>query len=132
MKILPVMVLGAVGCLLADGAALAADDDDPCVRAVRSLSTDGADYKPGVDVHGRAVAPADVQPTLRVDPPRVIEFPVSLDLAKRLGFNTQGAYEGKIEVARVRIEGGRVTVNGQEVAPDDSAALIAACRASRR
>ncbi len=108
----------------------AAEADDACARAVRGLATGGADYKPGVDVYGRPVAPADLQPGLRVEPPKVIEFPIDLDLAKRMGFNAQGHYEGKIAVARVRIEGNRITVDGQEIVADDGAALIAACRAN--
>jgi hypothetical protein len=123
----------AIGILLSGiGAVTAAEVEDSCVRAVRALSTDGADYQPGTDVYGRSVVPADVQPTLRVDPPQVIEFPIDLDLAKRMGFNAAGAYEGKATMARVRIEGRRITVNGQEVASDAAADLIAACRAASR
>jgi len=107
-------------------------EDDACVRAVRALRTDGADYKPGVDGYGQPVAPADVQPTLRIDPPKVIEFPVTLDVAKRLGFDTRGPFEAKTDVAKVRIENGRVTVNDQVIHTDNEADLIAACRAAKR
>lgn len=110
----------------------AAQTDDPCTRAVKAQSTGGADYKPGVDVYGRPVAPADTQPTLRIDPPQVIEFPVTLDVAKRLGFDTRGPYEAKTTLTNVRIENGRVTVNGQVIHTTNEADLIAACRAARR
>jgi len=128
-----------VGLLLACSLvtpALAADrrayTDDECRRAVRIAGQPGVEYQPGVDVHGRAVAPADLQPTLKIDPPRVIEFPVTMDVAKRLGFDVRGPYEANVTVANVRIEGNRVSINGQEVNPDDSADLIAACQAAKK
>ncbi len=124
-----------VTCLLAAPAQAAerrAYSDDECQRAVRIASQPGADYQPGVDVNGRAVAPADLQPSLKIEPPRVIEFPVTMDVAKRLGFDTRGPLEANIAVANVRIEGNRVSINGQEVNPDESVDLIAACRAARK
>jgi len=124
-----------LACSLATPA-LAADrrayTDDECRRAVRIASQPGAEYQPGVDVNGRAVAPADLQPTLKIDPPRVIEFPVTMDVAKRLGFDVRGPYEANVTVANVRIEGNRVSINGQEINPDDSADLIAACQAAKK
>ncbi|WP_337995652.1 hypothetical protein [Oleispirillum naphthae] len=121
-----------IGLVLAAAPAADAQTDDACARAVKAQSTGGADYKPGVDVYGRPVAPADAQPTLRIEPPQVIEFPVTLDVAKRLGFDARGPYEAKTTVANVRIDNGRVTVNGQVVHTDNEADLIAACRAARR
>ena len=125
-------VLAVIAGIAWSEVVLAADDDDDCARVVRALDTGGADYKPEVDVYGRPVAPADAQPTLRIDPPKVIEFPIDIDLAKRMGFDAHGPYEAKGTVARVRIEGRRITVNGRDIVTDDAAALIAACRVSRR
>jgi len=122
-----------IGLVLAVAApAATAQTDDPCARAVKAQNTGGAEYKPGVDVYGRPVAPADVQPSLRIEPPQVIEFPVTLDVARRLGFDARGPYEAKTTVANVRIENGRVTVNGQVIHTTNEADLIAACRAARR
>lgn len=106
--------------------------DDECQRAVRISEAPGAEYQPGVDVNGRPVAPADLQPTLKIEPPRVIEFPVTMDVAKRLGFDSRGPLEANVTVAQVRIEGNRVSINGQVVNPDDSADLVAACRAAKK
>ena len=106
--------------------------DDECQRAVRIPGQPGAEYQPGVDVNGRAVAPADLQPSLKIEPPRVIEFPVTMDVAKRIGFDTRGALEANVTVANVRIEGNRVSINGQEINPNDSADLVAACRAAKK
>jgi len=133
MQCIPVFAtLIAVSAMAFPLVAPAWAEDDPCVRAVRALRTDGADYKPGVDVRGRPVVPADVQPMVRIDPPGAIEFPVTLDVAKRLGFDTRGPFEAKTTVANVRIENGRVTVNGQVIHTDNEADLIAACRAAKR
>ena len=132
-------VKSAVGLLLAFslatpalGAERRAYSDDECQRAARISAAPGADYQPGVDVNGRPVAPADLQPTLKIEPSRVIEFPVTMDVAKRLGFDTRGPYEANVTAANVRIEGNRVSINGQEVNPDDSVDLIAACRAAKK
>lgn len=129
----------AVGLLLAcslAAPALAAErhayGDDECQRAARISAAPGAEYQPGVDVNGRPVAPADIQPGVKIDPPRVIEFPVTMDVAKRLGFDTRGPYEANVTVANVRIDGNRVSINGQEVNPDDSVDLVAACRAAKK
>lgn len=108
------------------------EPDDPCARAVLAKRTDGADYKPGVDVYGRPVATADLNPTLQLAPPPVIEFPVTLDGLKRLGLDRSGQMEGKIGVATVRIENGRVTINGQDLSGEDPADVIALCRESRK
>ena len=124
MAMLLAVIIGAIA------APAWADDIDACVRAMRA-DGGGADYKPGVDVYGRPVAPADAPGTIRIEPPKVIEFPVTIDVAKRLGFDTRGPYEAKTTVANVRVEGNRVTINGQPVDPSD-ADLIAACRAVRK
>jgi len=110
--------------------AFAADDKavDACVRAVKAQHHDGAAYKPGVDVHGKSVAPAGLQDEFKIKPPKVIEFPIQIDIAKRLGFDANGPYEAKQTVATVRIEGDTVTVNGQEIHTDETAALIMECR----
>ncbi|SBV95752.1 conserved exported hypothetical protein [uncultured Alphaproteobacteria bacterium] len=125
-----IWVMLAIAAAMAGGAARA-QGDDACSRAMRA-QTGGADYQPGVDVHGKAVAPADVAGTIRIEPPKVIEFPVTLDVARRAGFAPRGPYEANLEVAKVRIEGSRVFINGQAVNPDDSTELIAACRAARK
>lgn len=122
----------ALAATLAAGAAQAqGPGNDPCARAMRA-QTGGADYQPGVDARGRPVAPADVAGSIRIEPPKVIEFPVTLDVARRAGFAPRGPYEANVTAAQVRIEGNRVFINGQPVDPDDSTELIAACRAARK
>lgn len=125
-----------IGAILAMGTflfagAVHAHGDDPCMRAMRA-ETGGADYKPGVDVHGNAVAPADAPGTFRIETPKSFSFPVTIDVARRAGFAPRGPYEANLTVAQVRIEGNRVFINDQPVQPDDTAELIAACRAARK
>jgi len=113
---------------------------DACVRAVKAQQKAygndqkniGADYQPGVDVYGRKVAPADLNGGYQIKVPDVIEFPITYDAAKNLGFNGSGLYEGKGNVATVRVEGDKVSINGQEVYSTKTADLIAACRQSRQ
>jgi len=144
MKKLLIGVMLCVGVLSVSGGNKAYAEDqeaiDACVRAVKAQQKAygndqkniGAEYQPGVDVYGRKVAPADVDGGYQIKVPDVIEFPITYDAAKNLGFNGSGLYEGKGNIATVRVEGDKVSINGQEVHSTKTADLIAACRQSRQ
>ncbi len=72
------------------------------------------EYKPGVDVHGKPVVPADLgQPLNNFE---TIEIPVELDLAQKFGLNTPAGIELKPYVALVSIhKDGKVDYNGQDI-----------------
>ena len=53
-----------------------------CRRLVRHHGQQEADYKPGVDVYGRKVAPADVEGTPRINIPEEITFDLTASLTK--------------------------------------------------
>ncbi len=109
-----------------------ADAVDACVRAVKAQNADGASYQPGVDVYGQKVAPADLGNTYGIKVPEVIEFDIEYDAAKRLGMNSLGYYQGNATVAKVRVEGNKLFINGREVQTQTAADLIAACRQQAR
>ena len=92
------------------------------------------EYVPGVDVRGRAVAPADLPGSHGAarQPLERFEIPVTLDFARRMGFSpgrsaAAAAAPGAMEIGRLVIDGGRVTFNGQAVGDSSQAALAAAC-----
>ncbi|HRQ80899.1 MAG TPA: hypothetical protein PKZ97_07250 [Azospirillaceae bacterium] len=92
------------------------------------------EYVPGVDVRGRAVAPADLPGSYGAmrQPLDRFEIPITLDFARRMGFSAGGSaaavkVPGATEVGRLVIDGGRVTFNGQAVGDSSQAALAAAC-----
>jgi hypothetical protein len=92
------------------------------------------EYIPGVDVRGRAVAPADLPGSAGANRQTLerFEIPVTLDFAQRMGFSggrvgTSGKLPGNAEVGRLVIDGGRVTFNGAQVGGGSEAALAAAC-----
>ena len=77
----------------------------------------GVAYESGVDVHGKAVVPADINAS-PVAMPENIVVPLSIDLARRLqGLNVTGlnleSTLGFLEVSK----DGRVTYNGQDPTP---------------
>lgn len=92
------------------------------------------EYVPGVDVRGRAVAPADLPGSYGAtrQPLDRFEIPITLDFARRMGFSAgrsaaAAKVPGATEVGRLVIDGGRVTFNGQAVGDSSQAALAAAC-----
>ena len=72
-------------------------------------------YKPGVDVRGKSVVPADINAAPMGLAEQTIVVPLTIDLAKRLSHHTQGlnleATPGFLEIA----PSGRVTYNGQDL-----------------
>ncbi len=53
-----------------------------CLRLIQEDLSSDATYKPGVDVKGRPVAPADLEGSLKVQVPEVIRIPIRFDLKK--------------------------------------------------
>lgn len=73
--------------------------------------TVSAAYRPGVDVHGNPVVPADLSPPLKALPD-VIKIPVTLDLAgDGAGVELKPETLGMAEI----YSDGRVVYNGQDI-----------------
>jgi hypothetical protein len=100
------------------------------------------EYKPGVDVHGNAVAPADLGGGYQNIVPKEITINVGTGLASRLaqahasgeaattGNRSQLPYRGGAILGQLTVSGNEVLWNGQPLQPQDQAALAAACRAN--
>jgi len=93
----------------------------------------GAEYREGVDVNGRRVAPADLpdsRPAIALD-----NFPIEIrkDLAGKFNVPaTGGAYGAKAVLGYVTLRDKRAYFNGQPMAEDQRAALAEACVAGKR
>jgi hypothetical protein len=142
---LAAMVVGAMGIAGAAHAETVTVSAADCRRLVNHRPSDDVAYKPGMDVHGRAVAPADLgggYPAMGVVDE--IDIPISVDLADRLGRArarsvgigkpTTAArplppYEGHVPVGTVTIKGNDVLWDGEPLLPKDEAVLATACRA---
>jgi len=102
-----------------------------CDALAGEAGVPGADYRPGVDVHGKAVAPADLPtstPQLETD-----NFPIEIDaaLAGKFGLPAaRGAWLPKAILGYVTVRDNQAYFNGQPLGEDRRAALIEACRAA--
>jgi len=113
-----------------DAAATVVSEAD-CRWLVKHVAADDVAYQPGVDVHGRKVASADLSDAGRIEVPR--EIPINLTIQLRqlpvpvapelLGRSEIGV--GTVTVDRVT---GTVMYNGKPVGDSSQAELAAACR----
>jgi hypothetical protein len=93
----------------------------------------GADYVPGVDVNGDAVAPADLSSG---EPPLALEnFPIEIgvNLKKRFGGSAASQFfRGKAIVGLVTVREGSAYFNGAKLAQNEHDLLLAACKETKR
>lgn len=109
-------LLSALAVILISVAGARAQEGQPpeCRLLPEHKASADAAYQPGVDVHGKAVVPADVNAApLGLDGQNII-IPLSVDMAKRVktpkGVNLESTL-GFLEVS----PDGRVTYNGQDL-----------------
>jgi len=88
-----------------------------------------ADYQPGVDVNGNAVAPADLPSTPST--PSVDNFPIEIDQRLAHRFNLPPGGNAKAVIGYVTVRGNQAYFNGQPLNTDQTSALAEACRAAR-
>lgn len=99
-----------------------------CSRLVEHKPAPDVAYRPGIDVRGRSVAPADL-PGSRIDvqPPKEIEFEVSFNPLKggaaRFGETTLGVGRLRYDLAK-----GEITLNGQPLSDPELAEIARKCQ----
>lgn len=125
-----------LAALLIAGSSAAAQvpmDRTVCRYLPRHMPAPDVEYKPGVDVRGNRVAPADLPGSAGAVPMDRFEIPVTLDFARKLGFTAPGAgaLPGTAEVGRLSIQGDRLFFNGQPLNAASEAELVALCRTVR-
>jgi hypothetical protein len=112
-----------------------------CAQLVNHVPSADVEYKPGVDVHGNAVAPADLGGGYQLDLPQSIDIQIGVDLADRLGLRDsrqQGTpptrrvmpFAGYAPLGTLTIKGNDAFWNGNRIAPQDEVILAEACRKS--
>lgn len=86
-------------------------------------------YQEGVDVRGNPVVPADLLSSPRIQLPEVIVIDILIPLEAFLGERTPPRIgRSEVRVGRVRVEGERLSFNGQPLGDPAAVAIAAACR----
>jgi hypothetical protein len=114
-----------------------------CQQLVAHVPGADVEYKPGVDVHGNAVAPADLGGGSQLDLPQSIDIAIGVDLADRLGLRDSRrrgprptrravpfAGYGYAPLGTLTIAGNDAFWNGNRIGPQDEVVLADACRKS--
>lgn len=98
-----------------------------CSQLVTHVASSDVNYRPGVDVNGNAVAPADLNAQPQISVPDVISIPVTIDLATDLGIDTP--FLARPTVGEVQItRDGRVSFNGQPIGDSAQHELAERCQ----
>jgi len=86
------------------------------------------EYQPGVDVHGKPVAPADLNPQSALQVPRVIQFGIDVDVAQYAGIPVPPGQElATVGIVEVDTQTGAMNFNGKPMEGDAERALRALC-----
>jgi hypothetical protein len=125
-----------VFCLLAvNSLAAEAPKIDPalCRNQVAYTEPAGVEYKPGVDVQGHYVAPADIASGASPQMPKKINIPVTISLVKALNFDTtqypfnQLGAGTEASIGVFSVEGNKVTFNGKPLSSEQQQKIEDAC-----
>lgn len=101
-----------------------------CARLVEHRARADVEYKPGVDVRGRPVKPADLNPGPVIGVPQSFSFDANIDL-KKFGVSSNSVlFQPSAGVGKIMVEDGgrRVLYDGQSLGNREQEALVALCR----
>ena len=134
--------LACIAMLMLLSSAASAAQQDPPERASPELdpkvcqwmveyqpdANGGAEYKPGIDVNGKPVVEAELNPTpLQV--PDTVSFNITVDVAKYAGIDVPAGTETPASLGTVTVsKDGHMTFNGQPMEGNAEAALRALCK----
>ena len=99
-------------------------NDSDCRWLTRHIPDADVAYKPGVDVHGKRVVPADLNGTYDMDLPKTITASVSRRLLNHPNLRQETPF-AEIEID---LETGSILINGKGLLNDDQKRLIAYCK----
>lgn len=120
-------------CLPAYAADAPKIDPALCRNQVAYTEPAGVEYKPGVDVHGHYVAPADIDSGASPQMPKRIDIPVTVSLVKALNFDTtkfpfnQLGTGTEAQIGVFSVENNKVTFNGKPLTSEQQQKIDAAC-----
>lgn len=122
------LVLAAVAWAAPASAEIAIARKD-CQRLVNHEPAPDVTYQPGVDVHGRPVAPADLGGGQQIELPDVIYIPIEVLIQDKYGIPANSVlYDATALIGVVAVRGNRVYFEDQELTDPEIAALEEACR----
>ena len=100
-----------------------------CRRLVQYIPSGDVNYRPGADVYGRSVAPADLNPAPPLGPPELMTVFIDADL-RRFGVPaTSPLFQPFVGVGMVSFDNnGNVFFNGRPLGDPEQAAIAAICR----
>lgn len=99
-----------------------------CRYLASHVAEPGVAYEPGVDVHGNAVVPADIDDGGGLELRRAFTIDIELDIAERLGIPGDSArFQDKANIGVLEVRGRELYFNGQRLAPDAAGPVAAAC-----
>lgn len=100
-----------------------------CDQLVTYSQAPGVEYQPGIDVHGRPVAPADLGGGYQIEPPETIVIPIEILIQDRFNIPANSVlWNAKAQVGVVTVKGGQVYYEGQLLGDAETAALEQLCR----
>jgi len=104
-----------------------------CKRLLLKNASISADYKPGVDVHGRKVKPADLPDPNKIVIPEELSFDISPKIYQLLGVTAPtGLEDTAVKVGTVTVKkGGGVYFNGKRLNYRTRKELTKWCREQR-
>lgn len=93
--------------------------------AVNHVPDASVEYKPGVDVNGKAVAPADIGTQLDMADIYPVYIPLELDILSRFAPNVPNGINSEAVIAVIAVhEDGRTYYNGQDISGELNAYCI--------
>lgn len=99
-------------------------DDGDCRWLTRHIPNADVAYKPGVDVHGKPVVPADLNGTYELELPETVTASVSRRLLKHPNLRQETPF-AEIEI---NLETGAIRINGKGLDNAEHERLIAWCK----
>lgn len=95
-----------------------------CQELVAYQPADDVEYKPGVDVHGNGVVPADLADTPQLDIPETISVLITVNQAQQLGLPANIPYNAEAFVGQVTVnKNGDTYFNGKRISQTQVQAL---------
>ena len=130
MRIAPAIALVlTVGAWAAPASAEVAISRRDCEQLVSHEPAPDVTYLPGVDVHGRPVAPADLGGGSQIALPEVIYIPIEVLVQDRFGIPANSVlYQATAEVGVASVRGNQVFFQDKPLTDPEITALEAACR----
>lgn len=122
---------GGISVSNTGGIAISADVCDKLRRA--AAAEPGADYRPGVDVNGDAVAPADLPSNAPPMPLDNLPIVIGARLQQRYGLAGNAAllHRGAM-IGLLTLRDGRAYFNGEPISGGERDMMLAACAEAKR